>query len=114
MIQGDNVFLINKPLGWTSFDAVKKVRNVLFKHHVPLSLGEGKRIRLKVGHAGTLDPLAWGLLIICAGKMTKKISEIQSQEKEYTGTFVLGATTPRMTWRQKSMQHLIFLMSLKK
>jgi tRNA pseudouridine55 synthase len=93
MIQGDNVFLINKPLGWTSFDAVKKVRNVLFKHRIPLSLGEAK-VRLKVGHAGTLDPLASGLLIICAGKMTKKISEIQSQEKEYTGTFVLGATTP--------------------
>jgi tRNA pseudouridine55 synthase len=94
MIQGDNIFLINKPLGWTSFDAVKKVRNILFKHKSPILSGEGKGAKLKVGHAGTLDPLATGLLIICSGKMTKKISEIQSQEKEYTGTFVLGATTP--------------------
>lgn len=80
------MFLINKPVGWTSFDAVKKVRNVLSKL-------TGVR-RLKVGHAGTLDPLASGLLIICSGKMTKQIPEIQSQEKEYTGTLILGATTP--------------------
>lgn len=85
----DNIFLINKPVGWTSFDAVKKVRNVLFR----ISFGEVK-VKPKVGHAGTLDPLASGLLVICTGKMTKKISGIQSQEKEYTGTFVLGATTP--------------------
>jgi len=73
------VFLINKPLEWTSFDVVKKVRNAL-------------RIK-KVGHAGTLDPLATGLLIVCAGKMTKQIEGFMGQEKEYTGTFVLGATT---------------------
>jgi tRNA pseudouridine55 synthase len=73
------VFLINKPLEWTSFDVVRKVRNAL-------------RIK-KVGHAGTLDPLATGLLIVCAGKMTKKIDSFMGQEKEYTGTFVLGATT---------------------
>lgn len=73
------VFLINKPLEWTSFDVVKKVRNTL-------------RIK-KVGHAGTLDPLATGLLIVCAGKMTKQIEGFMGQEKEYTGTFVLGATT---------------------
>jgi tRNA pseudouridine55 synthase len=98
MIPSDNIFLISKPIGWTSFDAVKKLRNILSKHP-PLSFGEGQGVRQKtrrpkVGHAGTLDPLASGLLIICSGKMTKKISEIQSQEKEYTGTFVLGATTP--------------------
>lgn len=73
------VFLINKPLEWTSFDVVKKVRNAL-------------QIK-KVGHAGTLDPLATGLLIVCAGKMTKSIELFMGQEKEYTGTFVLGATT---------------------
>jgi tRNA pseudouridine55 synthase len=74
------VLLINKPLHWTSFDAVRKIRNLI-------------RIK-KVGHAGTLDPLATGLLIICTGKFTKKINEYQSQEKEYTGSFTLGAVTP--------------------
>ena len=94
-LETGNIFLINKPLGWTSFDAVKKIRNVLFKRLLPLSFGEGQGVRrLKVGHAGTLDPLASGLLVICTGKMTKKIPEIQSLEKEYAGTFVLGATTP--------------------
>lgn len=73
------VFLLDKPLEWTSFDVVKKVRNAL-------------RIK-KVGHAGTLDPLASGLLIVCAGKMTKQIDGFMGQEKEYTGTFVIGATT---------------------
>lgn len=73
------VLLINKPLTWTSFDAVRKIRNLL-------------RIK-KVGHAGTLDPLATGLLIICTGKFTKKINEYMAKEKEYTGHFVLGATT---------------------
>ncbi len=74
------VLLINKPLQWTSFDVVKKVRNLI-------------NIK-KVGHAGTLDPLATGLLIICTGKFTKKINEYMAQEKEYSGTFTLGATTP--------------------
>lgn len=73
------VLLIDKPIAWTSFDAVKKIRNTI-------------KIK-KVGHAGTLDPLATGLLIICTGKFTKKIDEYQAQEKEYTGTFTLGATT---------------------
>jgi tRNA pseudouridine55 synthase len=73
------VFLINKPYQWTSFDVVKKVRNAL-------------RIK-KVGHAGTLDPLATGLLIVCAGKKTKSIESYMAQEKEYTGVFVLGKTT---------------------
>jgi tRNA pseudouridine55 synthase len=74
------VLLINKPLNWTSFDAVRKIRNLI-------------RVK-KVGHAGTLDPLASGLLIICTGKFTKKINEYMAREKEYTGTFTLGATTP--------------------
>ena len=74
------LLLINKPLDWTSFDAVRKIRNLV-------------QIK-KVGHAGTLDPLATGLLIICTGKFTKKINEYMSQEKEYTGHFVLGAVTP--------------------
>lgn len=74
------VLLINKPLYWTSFDAVRKIRNLV-------------RTK-KVGHAGTLDPLATGLLIICTGKFTKKINEYMAKEKEYTGSFTLGATTP--------------------
>jgi len=76
----DRILLVDKPLGWTSFDVVKKLRGCL-------------KIK-KVGHAGTLDPLASGLLIVCTGKMTKKISEIQEMEKEYEGDFTLGQTTP--------------------
>jgi len=76
------LLLINKPYKWTSFDVVGKVRNSL------------KPLKLKVGHAGTLDPLATGLLIICTGKLTKKIDTFQAEEKEYTGTMTLGATTP--------------------
>ena len=72
--------LIDKPLHWTSFDVVRKIRNTI-------------RIK-KVGHAGTLDPLATGLLIVCTGKFTKKINEYMGMEKEYTGTFTLGASTP--------------------
>jgi len=74
------ILLINKPLYWTSFEVVKKIR----------FLTKTK----KVGHSGTLDPLATGLLIICTGKYTKRISEFMAQEKEYTGTITLGATTP--------------------
>jgi tRNA pseudouridine55 synthase len=74
------VLLVDKPLTWTSFDVVRKVKNAL-------------RIK-KIGHAGTLDPLATGLLILCTGKKTKEIDLIQAQEKEYTGTFRLGETTP--------------------
>jgi tRNA pseudouridine55 synthase len=80
------ILLINKPYKWTSFDAVKKIRN-LIKRHTGIK-------NIKVGHAGTLDPLATGLLIICTGKFTKRIDEFQGQEKEYTGTFFIGATTP--------------------
>ena len=74
------VILIDKPLHWTSFDAVRKIRNLI-------------KIK-KVGHAGTLDPLATGLLIVCTGKFTKKINEYMAQVKEYTGSFTLGAVTP--------------------
>lgn len=80
------VILVNKPLKWTSFDVVNKLRIAIRE-----SLGIKK---IKVGHAGTLDPLADGLLILCTGRFTKKIDEYQAQEKEYTGTFRLGATTP--------------------
>lgn len=76
------LLLINKPYKWTSFDVVGKIRNSL------------KPLKLKVGHAGTLDPLATGLLIICTGKLTKQIDTFQAEEKEYTGTLILGATTP--------------------
>ncbi len=78
--------LIDKPYGWTSFDAVNKVRSILRRHY-------GIR-KIKVGHAGTLDPLATGLVIICTGKMTKEIHHFQALEKEYIATFVLGKTTP--------------------
>lgn len=80
------VVLIDKPLEWTSFQVVNKVRWLLKK--------EFQIKKIKVGHAGTLDPLATGLLILCTGKFTKKIETYQAQEKEYTGTFTLGGTTP--------------------
>ena len=84
--QKGELILIDKPYKWTSFDVVKSVK------------GQARRItgikRIKVGHAGTLDPLATGLLLICTGKKTKEIEGFQAQEKEYTGTIYLGATTP--------------------
>ena len=80
------VLLFDKPLGWTSFDLVNSIRHSL-KNYTGIK-------KLKVGHAGTLDPLASGLLIICTGRKTKEIDLLQAFEKEYTGTFVLGATTP--------------------
>ncbi|MBL7889236.1 MAG: tRNA pseudouridine(55) synthase TruB [Bacteroidia bacterium] len=86
------VLLINKPLTWTSFQVVNKMKYAI-KHH-PSLMHEGKRIQPKIGHAGTLDPLATGLLIVCTGKQTKNIESYQAQEKEYTGTFYIGATTP--------------------
>ena len=76
------VLLIDKPLTWTSFDVVGKLRNSI------------KPMKVKVGHAGTLDPLATGLLIVCTGKMTKQIDGFQAEDKEYTGSITLGATTP--------------------
>ena len=84
--QNGQVLLIDKPLGWTSFQVVNKIRGSIRRQF------DIKKI--KVGHAGTLDPLATGLLIICTGKFTKKIDQYQAQKKEYTGTFTLGATTP--------------------
>ena len=84
--QEGKVLLIDKPLTWTSFDVVNKIRYQI-KHLKGIK-------KIKVGHAGTLDPLATGLLIVCTGKYTKRIHEIQNAEKEYTGTFVLGATRP--------------------
>jgi len=76
------MLLIDKPLTWTSFDVVGKIRNSI------------KPQKIKVGHAGTLDPLATGLLIVCTGKMTKQIDTFQAEDKEYTGIITLGATTP--------------------
>lgn len=100
MEQSKNIFeegqvlLIDKPLQWTSFDAVRKIRNLI-------------RIK-KVGHAGTLDPLATGLLIVCTGKFTKKINEYMAKEKEYTGTFTFGAVTPTYDLESDPEQHKSF------
>ena len=82
-----HILLIDKPLTWTSFQAVNKLKFGLIKE---LKLPK----KFKIGHAGTLDPLASGLLIICTGKFTKRIEELQGQAKEYTGTITVGATTP--------------------
>lgn len=84
--QAGQVIVIDKPLTWTSFNLVSKVRYLISR-----KLGVKK---IKVGHAGTLDPLATGLMILCTGKATKTIEELQAKEKEYTGTFFIGATTP--------------------
>jgi tRNA pseudouridine55 synthase len=91
--QGE-ILLIDKPYGWTSFQAVKKVKWLL----------KAK----KVGHAGTLDPLATGLLILCTEKKTKDIESIQAQEKEYTGTITVGATTPSYDMETEPNEHFPF------
>ncbi len=83
--QGE-ILLVNKPYTWTSFDVVGKMRSVIRQR-----MGIRK---IKIGHAGTLDPLATGLLILCTGKFTRRIDEFQGLEKEYTGTIMLGSTTP--------------------
>ena len=80
------LLLIDKPLGWSSFQAVNKIKWAIRKKF--------QLKKIKIGHAGTLDPLATGLLLICTGKFTKKINDLQGQVKEYTGTITLGATTP--------------------
>lgn len=85
--QEGQIILIDKPLNWSSFQAVNKLKFGLIKE---LKLPK----KFKIGHAGTLDPLASGLLLICTGKFTKRIEELQGQAKEYTGTISLGATTP--------------------
>lgn len=85
--QNGQILLIDKPLKWSSFQAVNKLKYALIN-----KLGLPKKF--KIGHAGTLDPLATGLLLVCTGKFTKRITELQGQTKEYTGTFFIGATTP--------------------
>ncbi|MBC5862232.1 tRNA pseudouridine(55) synthase TruB [Flavobacterium turcicum] len=85
--QNGQILLIDKPLNWSSFQAVNKLKYALIN-----KVGLPKKF--KIGHAGTLDPLASGLLIVCTGKFTKRIAELQGQAKEYTGTFFIGATTP--------------------
>ncbi len=84
--QNGQILLIDKALHWTSFQAVNKMKWIL-KSKLGLK-------KIKIGHAGTLDPLATGLLLVCTGKFTKRIEELQGQAKEYTGTFYIGATTP--------------------
>ncbi|MFZ4401335.1 MAG: tRNA pseudouridine(55) synthase TruB [Bacteroidales bacterium] len=91
------VLLINKPYDWTSFDVVNNIRYFIRK---TLDLP-----KIKIGHAGTLDPLATGLLLLCTGKLTKKIDEFQAQEKEYTGTFIIGETTPSFDM-EKEVDHI--------
>ena len=86
VFQEGQMLLFDKPLNWTSFDVVNRVRIALCRYFDVR--------KLKVGHAGTLDPLATGLLIICTGKFTKRIDDIQAQEKIYTGTIRIGETTP--------------------
>lgn len=95
-IEGE-VLLFDKPISWTSFDLVRKVRSVIRKH-----LG---RQKIKVGHAGTLDPLATGLMIICTGKKTKQIEKFQATEKEYIADLFLGATTPSFDLETEIDQH---------
>lgn len=85
--QNGQILLIDKPLNWSSFQAVNKLKYGLIN-----KVGLPKKF--KIGHAGTLDPLATGLLLVCTGKFTKRITELQGQPKEYTGTFYIGATTP--------------------
>jgi tRNA pseudouridine55 synthase len=96
------IILIDKPLGWTSFQAVNKLKHGIKNHSsfhhesafAKASADNGKKVKPKIGHAGTLDPLATGLLIICTGKKTKEIEQFMGLTKEYTGTFFIGATTP--------------------
>ena len=85
------VLLVDKPYDWTSFDVVRKIRGII-------------KIK-KVGHAGTLDPLATGLLIVCTGKFTKRINEYMGMEKEYTGSFTLGASTPTYDLESEPVEH---------
>lgn len=94
-VEQGEVLLINKPLEWTSFDVVNKLRYTLLKNlYKYKEIPAGQKVKLKVGHAGTLDPLATGLLIVCIGKETKNIDQYMATEKEYTGSICLGATRP--------------------
>ncbi|MFN4082976.1 MAG: tRNA pseudouridine(55) synthase TruB [Bacteroidia bacterium] len=94
-LEKGTVLLVNKPLEWTSFDVVNKIKMIVIRWlHKHLPKEDAKKIKPKIGHAGTLDPLATGLLIVCIGKETKNIEKYMAAEKEYTGTFYLGNTTP--------------------
>lgn len=96
IIQG-KLLLIHKPYQWTSFHAVARIRNAIFRsteYKTWKQIPEVNKRKFRIGHAGTLDPLATGLLLICTGKETKNIDSFMGMEKEYTGTFVLGCTTP--------------------
>jgi tRNA pseudouridine55 synthase len=89
-----SLILLDKPLGWTSFDALNKIKGFV-RHHLTIPPNEhGHSQRFKIGHAGTLDPLATGLLVICTGRMTKSIDSLQAGQKEYTGSIRFGQTTP--------------------
>ncbi len=96
-LQNGQLLLVDKPMGWSSFQAVNKIKWDIKKKY--------KLKKIKVGHAGTLDPLATGLLVICTGKFTKKISELQGQPKEYTGCITLGATRPSYDMETEIDQH---------
>lgn len=99
MLQEGMVLLLDKPKGWSSFDVVNKMVWAMKRQF---------KVRIKVGHAGTLDPEATGLLILCTGKFTKKIDEFQGMEKIYTGTFIIGATTPSYDMETEPDNHLPF------
>ncbi len=92
------VLLIDKPYTWSSFQAVNKLKHAIKNHPSFIidtaSTGLVTKVNVKIGHAGTLDPLATGLLIVCTGKKTKTINSLMGMDKEYTGTFCIGATTP--------------------
>ena len=95
-MEDSGTFFVDKNVSWSSFHVVSKVRNLLRQHF-------GKKV--KIGHAGTLDPLASGMLILCYGSKTKEISSYQNLEKEYTGCFVLGATTPSFDMETEVDRH---------
>ncbi len=97
------ILLIDKPYTWSSFQAVNKIKHAIKKH--PSLIVNEVKVKPKVGHAGTLDPLATGLLLVCTGKKTKTINELMGLEKEYTGTFLLGSTTPCFDL-EKPVDHL--------
>ncbi len=100
------VILIDKPYRWSSFDVVKKVRGLLNKWQAFVPTTEtAPKFKIKVGHAGTLDPLATGLMLVCTGRQTKNIDQLQTHDKEYTGTFFLGATTLSFDLEQEIDQH---------
>jgi tRNA pseudouridine55 synthase len=106
------VILINKPLTWSSFQVVNKMKFVIKSYErnhksftQPVRQPGARPSKMKIGHAGTLDPLATGLLIVCTGKQTKNIEKYQGQEKEYTGTFYLGATTPSYDLEKEIDEH---------